>query len=49
VLNALGRAGQPPTTPPGLIADFGGGSLYLALGILAALTEASRSGQARYR
>jgi alpha-methylacyl-CoA racemase len=44
VLNALGRAGQPPATPPGLIADFGGGSLYLALGILAALTEATRSG-----
>ena len=45
VLHSLGRAGQPPTTPPGLIADFGGGSLYLALGILAALTETARSGR----
>jgi alpha-methylacyl-CoA racemase len=45
VLNALGRAGQPPTTPPGLIADFGGGSMLLAVGVLAALTEASRSGR----
>jgi alpha-methylacyl-CoA racemase len=45
VLGAIGRAGQPPTPPLNLIGDFGGGALYLALGVVAALLEAQRSGK----
>ena len=44
-LHAIGRAGQPPTPPLNLVGDFGGGALYLALGVLAALLEARRSGR----
>ncbi len=43
-LHAIGRAGDKPVPPLNLVGDFGGGSLYLALGIVAALLEASRSG-----
>lgn len=42
--NAIGRAGQPPTPPLNLLGDFGGGALYLALGIVAALYESQHSG-----
>lgn len=45
VLAHIGRAGQPPTPPLNLVADFGGGGLLLALGICAALLERSSSGQ----
>jgi alpha-methylacyl-CoA racemase len=45
VLGAIGRAGEPPQVPLNLLGDFGGGSLYLAVGILAALREAERSGR----
>src|SRR5229473_2482640 len=45
VLHAIGRAGEKPTPPLNLIGDFGGGALYLALGIACALLEAQRSGQ----
>ena len=44
-LHAIGRAGQPPAVPVNLVGDFGGGALYLALGILAALHEAKSSGK----
>ena len=44
-LHAIGRAGQPPAVPINLVGDFGGGALYLALGILAALHEAKSSGK----
>lgn len=45
VLHAIGRKGQKPTPPLNLVGDFGGGALYLAMGVLAALLEASRSGK----
>lgn len=45
VLHAIGRAGSPPPPPLNLIGDFGGGALYLAMGICAALLETSRSGR----
>lgn len=45
LIGALGRRGQPPTVPLSVIGDFGGGALYLALGILAAVLEARQSGQ----
>ena len=44
-LSAIGRAGQAPTPPLNLVGDYGGGALYLALGVVAALFEAQRSGQ----
>lgn len=44
-LNALGRRGQPPTPPMNLVGDYGGGSLYLAFGIMCALFERQSSGQ----
>lgn len=45
VLNAIGRKGHAPTVPLNLIGDFAGGSLYLAMGMLAALLEARASGE----
>lgn len=44
VLHAVGTAGARPTVPVNLLGDFGGGSLYLVLGIMAALWERNRSG-----
>ena len=44
-LNAIGTAGGPPVPPLNLVGDYGGGALYLALGIMAALFERQRSGQ----
>ncbi|WP_317932263.1 CaiB/BaiF CoA-transferase family protein [Halioxenophilus sp. WMMB6] len=44
-LNAIGRAGEKPVPPLNLVADFGGGSLFLALGVVSAIYEASRSGK----
>jgi len=44
-LNNIGRRGQPPTTPMNIVGDYGGGSLYLALGILSALFERQQSGK----
>jgi alpha-methylacyl-CoA racemase len=41
----IGRAGQPPTPPLNLVADFGGGGMLLALGVCAALVERSASGR----
>jgi alpha-methylacyl-CoA racemase len=44
-LGAIGERDGAPVLPLNLVADFGGGGLYLALGLLAALLEASRSGR----
>ena len=44
-LAAIGEKDAAPTIPLNLVADFGGGGTYLAMGILAALLEASRSGK----
>ena len=44
-LHAIGPANRPPPVPLNLIGDFGGGALYLAMGLLAALLETSRSGK----
>lgn len=43
-LAAIGRPGDPAQPPLNLVGDFGGGSLYLAFGIVAALWERERSG-----
>ncbi len=42
-LGAIGTAGGPPVVPVNLLGDFGGGSTYLVMGVLAALV-AVRSG-----
>ena len=44
-LHAMGRAGSPPAPPLNLVGDYGGGALYLALGVCAALFETQRSGK----
>jgi alpha-methylacyl-CoA racemase len=44
-LHAIGNKGQPPTIPLNVAGDFGGGSLFLALGVVSALLEAQRSGR----
>ena len=44
VLNAIGKDGQPPAVPLNMIGDFGGGSMFLVTGILAALIERGRTG-----
>ena len=44
-LDAIGRRGAPPTPPLNLVGDYGGGALYLALGVVAALYEARDSGK----
>ncbi len=44
-LHAIGRAGAKPTPPLNLVADFGGGALYLAFGMACAMIEAQRSGK----
>ena len=41
----IGRAGQPPTPPLNLVADFGGGGMLLALGLVAGLLHARSSGE----
>ena len=44
-LSMIGRAGEPPMPPINLVGDFGGGGMLLAVGVLAALTEARTSGK----
>jgi alpha-methylacyl-CoA racemase len=44
-LHAIGRPGEKPVPPLNLVGDFGGGGLYLAMGMIAALYEAQRSGK----
>ena len=45
VLHAIGPAGGRPLPPLNLVGDYGGGALYLAFGLLAALFERQRSGR----
>jgi alpha-methylacyl-CoA racemase len=44
-LHAIGRVGGPPQVPVNYLGDFGGGAMFLAVGVLAALLEAQRSGR----
>ncbi len=44
VLNAIGAAGEPPP-PLNLVGDFGGGSMFLLVGLLSALWEREGSGR----
>ena len=44
-LHAMGSAGAPPPVPLNLVADFGGGGMVLAFGMVTGLLQAQRSGQ----
>ncbi len=44
MLHAIGRSG-PRSPPLNLVGDFGGGSMYLAFGVVCALLEARSSGK----
>ncbi len=45
VLHTIGEAGGPPVPPLNLVGDFGGGALYLAMGVLAGVISARVSGK----
>jgi len=44
-LSCIGQADGPPAVPLNLIGDYGGGSMFLAVGVLSALIEAGKSGR----
>lgn len=45
VLNAIGRGGEKPVPPLNLVGDFGGGAMFLALGMVCAMLETQKSGE----
>jgi alpha-methylacyl-CoA racemase len=45
VLHSIGEAGGPPVPPLNLVGDFGGGALYLAMGVLAGIISARSTGK----
>jgi alpha-methylacyl-CoA racemase len=45
ILHSIGRVGERPVPPLNLVGDFGGGSMFLLLGILSALWERQTSGK----
>jgi len=44
-LHTIGRRGEAPVPPLNLVGDFGGGTMYLIMGVLAALVERQSSGK----
>jgi alpha-methylacyl-CoA racemase len=44
-LSMIGKPDEPPTVPANLVGDYAGGSLYLAVGVLAALQHARTHGE----
>ncbi len=48
VLSILGRAGQMPTIPHNIIADYAGGGMHGAIGVLAALVARQHTGRGQY-
>lgn len=44
-VGSMGKEGEKPPIPLNLVGDFGGGALYLAMGVCAALVEAGKSGK----
>jgi len=45
VLNAIGKKGEPPVPPLNMIGDFGGGTMFMVSGILAALVAREKTGK----
>jgi alpha-methylacyl-CoA racemase len=43
-LNSVGEPGRKPVPPLNLVGDFGGGTMFMLVGILSALIERQRSG-----
>jgi len=43
-LGAMGKAGEVPSPPLNLVGDYGGGTMFLVTGILAALLKAEKTG-----
>jgi crotonobetainyl-CoA:carnitine CoA-transferase CaiB-like acyl-CoA transferase len=48
VLSLFGRPGQPPTIPHNLVADYAGGGMHGAIGVLAALVARHQTGRGQY-
>jgi len=46
-LHAIGRADGPPQVPVNYLGDFGGGSMFLALGLVSGVLAARASGRGR--
>ncbi|CAM5523863.1 CaiB/BaiF CoA transferase family protein [Streptomyces griseus] len=44
-LSMIGKPDEPPTVPANLVGDYAGGSLYLVVGVLAALQHARAHGE----
>lgn len=44
-LYMMGEPGKPPVPPLNLVADYGGGTMFLIMGILSALFERAQSGK----
>jgi alpha-methylacyl-CoA racemase len=47
VLSVAGREGAAPSVPATLVGDMGGGAMFLAFGVMAALWDAQRTGRGR--
>ncbi len=47
-LSMIGRKDQPPTIPQNLLADYAGGGLHAAIGVLAALLARHQTGRGQY-
>src|SRR5207302_8330957 len=45
LLHGIGPAGGPPVPPINYLADFGGGAMFLATGLLAGLLHARATGE----
>jgi crotonobetainyl-CoA:carnitine CoA-transferase CaiB-like acyl-CoA transferase len=48
MLSILGRKGQPPTIPHNILADYAGGGMHGAIGVLAALVARQHTGRGQY-
>src|SRR5216684_3152492 len=48
VLSLFGRPGQPPTIPHNIIADYAGGGMHGAIGVLAAIVARQQTGRGQY-
>ena len=44
-LGAMGKKGQPPSPPLNLVADYGGGTMFLLFGIMSAIYSRENSGK----
>jgi crotonobetainyl-CoA:carnitine CoA-transferase CaiB-like acyl-CoA transferase len=48
VLSIMGRKDQPPTIPHNILADYAGGGMHGAIGVLAALMARQQTGRGQY-